>query len=148
MKTCSTKIIYKLWFLKILIYIYVCIVCVYIHIYIHSKLCQFGKMTANTHTRLCRVHCGCFKVWLSSFIPSSSKTLSDKHKCVSLLLLVRAEERTLQPAFVRPQLAKLKWKQMEKDPRISFQRSCLTPLGNYLILISANFPVESTPTNI
>lgn len=72
-----------------------------------------GWQLADTHTRLCRVHSGCFKASLLSFTPLSPKTLSTKHKRVSLLLLMRAKERSSQPATVSPQLSKLK----EKDRR-------------------------------
>lgn len=69
-----------------------------------------GWKQADTYTRLCRVHCGCFKTSLKSFTPPSPKMLSAKHKCVSPLLLMRAKERSSQPATVRPQLSKLKEK--------------------------------------
>lgn len=77
-----------------------------------------GWKLIDTYTRLCRVHCGYFKASLINFSPSSPKTLSAKHKCVSLLLLMRAKDRSLQPATVRPQLSKLKEKQMGRVSQI------------------------------
>lgn len=74
-----------------------------------------GWKWGDTYTRLCRMHCGCFKASLISFSPSSPKLLSAKHKCVRLLLLVRAKDRSWQPATVRPQLSKLKEKQTVRD---------------------------------
>lgn len=82
-------------------------------IYIHSKLFCIGK-GPDTHTRLWRVHCGCFKASLRSSIPSSPKRLSAKHKCISLLLSVRPKERMPQTSFVKPVFAKLKEKKDEK----------------------------------
>lgn len=77
-----------------------------------------------TYTRLWRLHCGCFKASLTSFMPSSPKMLSAKHKCVNLLLLMRARERSSQPATVRPQLSKLKekhsWEGISQIPKFMF----------------------------
>lgn len=80
-----------------------------------------GWKLVDTYTRLCRVHSGCFKTSLIIFTPSSPKMLSAKHKCVSPLLLMRAKERSLQPATVRPQLSKLKekhkWEEISHIPK-------------------------------
>lgn len=95
-----------------------------------DRMCSYylpleGWKLAFTYTRLCRVHCGCFKTSLINFTPSSPKMLSAKHKCVSLLLLMRAKERSSQPATVRPQLSKLKEKH-RWEGIVKSQSSCFS----------------------
>ena len=96
------------------------------------------------------MHCGFFKASLTSFTPSSPKMLSAKHKCVNLLLLMRARERSSQPATVRPQLSRLKekdrWEGISQIPKFLFLFSFAGTLaGTSSPYIST---IESTFSNL
>lgn len=104
----------------------------------------------DTYTRLCRVHSGCCKTSLISFTPPSPKALSAKHKCVSLLLLMRAKERSSQPASVRPQLSKLKeehrWEGICQFPKFMLLLSFTGKLA--VVYKPYRLTIESTSTNL
>lgn len=71
------------------------------------KQCRPPRDARGTHISLCSPQLGNFMARPNRFTPSLPRLLLDRHRCVKLWLLMRAEARSWQPAAVRPQFPSL-----------------------------------------